>query len=109
MTLINYLPSVLSGRNSEVFPNILRFYLPRGGLVCDLNYGRGKFYQSLEEDNLMIIGCDILPSLPVVIGHIPVLDDLFLVGFVPVKILGILVGAVTFPGFDPLFQLLKPG
>lgn len=47
-------------------------------------------------------------ALPVVVGHIPILNYLLLVCLVPVKLHGILVGTFTFTLPDERFELFKP-
>ena len=64
----NYLPSVLEGRNSEVFRNILRFFAPPPKKVLDLTAGFGKFYEKIDRTQYDITMCDCrhLPNIDVV-------------------------------------------
>jgi len=42
--------SAHTGENSELFPQIMGLYVPRGSIVADVTYGRGVFWRSVEPD-----------------------------------------------------------
>ena len=42
--------SASQGTNDEVFPHILKLYVPKGALVADVTHGRGVFWKQVPKD-----------------------------------------------------------
>jgi hypothetical protein len=49
--------SASQGTNDEVFPQILKLYVPPGALVADVTYGKGVFWKQVPME-----ACHLLPS-----------------------------------------------
>ena len=50
--------NVLLGESSDNLKNLLDFYLPDGGSICDITYGIGSLVSKLEVDRWKVVGCD---------------------------------------------------
>lgn len=67
----NLIFSAHQGRNSEVFPQILKLYVPTGSVIADVTYGKGAFwkdvrtreykYKLLKSDIAHGVDCRMLP------------------------------------------------
>jgi hypothetical protein len=44
----NLLFSAMQGTNNEIFPSIAALYIPRGGVVADITYGKGVFWKQID-------------------------------------------------------------
>ena len=51
--------SAYSGTNDEVFPNVLKLYVPRGSKIADVTFGQGVFWKKVEKDAYKIRPSDI--------------------------------------------------
>lgn len=40
--------SAYQGTNDEVFPQVLALHVPKGSIVCDVTYGKGVFWKSID-------------------------------------------------------------
>jgi hypothetical protein len=49
--------SSYSSTNQEIFPQIIRLYVPRGSMVADVTYGKGVFWRNIPKGEY-----DVLPS-----------------------------------------------
>lgn len=49
------------GRNSDVFPQILKLYVPAGSIIADVTYGKGAFWKDvgLRENEYRLLKSDI--------------------------------------------------
>lgn len=56
---MNYAVTAKVGNNDDLFPDILRLYVPRGSLVADVTWGRGIFWKQVDQDDYRIIRSDI--------------------------------------------------
>jgi hypothetical protein len=44
--------------NSEVFRDILEYYVPVGSAVADLTWGRGIFWRGVDQENYLLTRID---------------------------------------------------
>jgi hypothetical protein len=51
--------SAMTGDNAALFPQILKLYVPEGGRVADVTYGRGVFWKNIPEKTYNIWRLDI--------------------------------------------------
>ena len=47
-----------TGTNADVFPDILRLYLPLGSHVLDMTWGRGVFWRRVPKGDYRLVCCD---------------------------------------------------
>jgi len=47
------------GRNEELFPNILKLYLPNGGNVADITFGKGVFWRNVDKKKYKLTPSDL--------------------------------------------------
>lgn len=46
------------GGNAEVFPQILKLYVPDGSIIADVTYGKGVFWRSVDESKYNLLKSD---------------------------------------------------
>lgn len=51
--------SAYVGSNAEVFPNVLKLYVPDGAVIADVTYGRGVFWRNVNLDDYEIHFSDL--------------------------------------------------
>jgi len=51
--------SAFQGTNDEVFPHVLQLYVPPGGLVADVTFGRGVFWKKILTDAYDVRATDL--------------------------------------------------
>src|SRR2546430_14855665 len=51
--------SASQGTNDEVFPHVLKLYVPEGSLVADVTYGKGVFWKQVPESAYAIRASDL--------------------------------------------------
>src|SRR5436309_518028 len=51
--------SASQATNDEVFPDILKLYVPPGALVADVTYGRGVFWKLVPRDAYDVRATDL--------------------------------------------------
>jgi hypothetical protein len=51
--------SAQQGTNDEIFPSILKLYVPKGSIVADITYGRGVFWRNVPKDHYHVLATDI--------------------------------------------------
>lgn len=47
------------GDNSELFPEVLRLYVPKGSTVADVTYGRGVFWKNIAPGDYRLLASDL--------------------------------------------------
>jgi DNA modification methylase len=47
------------GTSSEIFPQILDLYVPRGSIVADVTYGRGVFWKYIDNSKYRLLATDV--------------------------------------------------
>lgn len=50
------------GTNADLFPDILRLYVPDHSKVLDMTYGRGVFWKNVDKNNYTLIMNDLDPD-----------------------------------------------
>lgn len=51
--------SAVQGTNDELFPAILKLYVPAGGRVADVTFGRGVFWRNVPKHQYQLLATDI--------------------------------------------------
>jgi len=51
-----------AGTNADLFPDILKLYVPEGSRVLDMTYGKGVFWKNVNVDQYDLITNDIHPE-----------------------------------------------
>lgn len=51
--------SAYVGTNDEVFPNVLKLYVPRGSKIADVTFGQGVFWKQVEKGAYKVRPSDI--------------------------------------------------
>src|SRR5579859_4834745 len=51
--------SAHTGINSEIFPNILNLYVPKGSKIADVTYGKGVFWRQVELNDYTLLATDL--------------------------------------------------
>jgi hypothetical protein len=51
--------SALVGDNADLFPQVLRLYVPVGSTVADVTYGRGVFWRDIPETEYKLLTSDV--------------------------------------------------
>jgi hypothetical protein len=51
--------SAYQGTNNDVFPSILKLYVPVGSKVADITYGRGVFWKNVPKDDYRVLATDL--------------------------------------------------
>lgn len=51
--------SALQGSNAEMFPSILELYVPKGGVVADVTYGKGAFWRDVPRTDYELRATDL--------------------------------------------------
>lgn len=51
--------SAFTGTNDEVFPNVLKLYVPRGSKIADVTFGQGVFWKKVEKGAYKVRPSDI--------------------------------------------------
>lgn len=51
--------SAQQGDNSDLFPQILSLYLPKGSKVADVTYGKGVFWQKVDKSQYHLFNTDL--------------------------------------------------
>src|SRR6267154_229143 len=51
--------SAQQGTNDEIFPSILKLYMPRGSKIADITYGGGVFWRSVPKYHYKLLATDI--------------------------------------------------
>src|SRR5437867_2367046 len=51
--------SAYSGANDEVFPNVLKLYVPPGSKIADVTFGQGVFWKKVEKGLYKVRPSDI--------------------------------------------------
>ena len=55
--------TAMQGTNADLFPSVLSIYLPKGGRVLDMTYGRGVFWKNVDLRNIILTRNDIAKDL----------------------------------------------
>lgn len=55
--------SASQGTNDEIFPAILKLYVPAGGRVADVTFGRGVFWRNVPRNLYQVLATDIRTGL----------------------------------------------
>lgn len=55
--------TAMQGTNADLFPSVLSLYLPKGGRVLDMTFGRGVFWKNVDLSNIQLIRNDIAKDL----------------------------------------------
>ncbi len=50
--------SAHQGTNDDVFPEVLKLYVPKGSTVADVTYGKGVFWKKVEKDDYVLKATD---------------------------------------------------
>lgn len=58
---MNPILTCVKGSNADLFPDILKLYVPKGSVILDATYGRGVFWKKVnqEENDYLLIKNDI--------------------------------------------------
>jgi hypothetical protein len=59
ITTSNLILSAYVGNNDEVFPRILKLYVPTGSVVADVTYGKGVFWRRIPKNAYILKASDI--------------------------------------------------
>jgi hypothetical protein len=51
--------SAQEGTNSDLFPQILRLYVPDGSAIADVTYGKGVFWKNVDQNRYRLLKSDI--------------------------------------------------
>jgi tRNA G10 N-methylase Trm11 len=51
--------SATVGRNSSIFPDVLRLHVPRGAIIADVTYGKGVFWQQVDLEDYELRATDL--------------------------------------------------
>lgn len=51
--------SAMQGVNFDIFPSIAALYIPRGGVVADITYGKGVFWRNINTRNFILKKSDL--------------------------------------------------
>lgn len=51
--------SAYTGKNSDVFPQILQLFVPDGATIADVTYGKGVFWQQVDRTKYTLFPSDI--------------------------------------------------
>jgi len=51
--------SASTGTNDEVFPNVLKLYVPAGSKIADVTFGQGVFWKKVEKDAYRVRPSDL--------------------------------------------------
>jgi tRNA G10 N-methylase Trm11 len=57
-----YVLTCKQGTNADLFPDILKLYVPEESTVLDATYGRGVFWKNIDEKSYTLIRNDLDPS-----------------------------------------------
>jgi len=49
------------GRNADLFPDVLRIYVPDGSSVLDATWGHGKFWTHIPDQSYRLVASDVRP------------------------------------------------
>lgn len=49
------------GTNADLFPDILKLYVPEGSLIADVTWGKGVFWKNVDTDLYTVVASDVLP------------------------------------------------
>src|SRR5439155_1395635 len=77
--------SASQGTNDEVFPHILKLYVPKGALVADVTHGRGasEAYRILKPEGIYVVKCqDEVCANQQRLTHVEIVNALTALGFV---------------------------
>lgn len=55
--------SAMQGTNDEIFPAILKLYVPVGGRVADVTFGRGVFWRNVPKHHYQVLATDVRTGL----------------------------------------------
>lgn len=55
----NLIHSAHEGSNSDLFPNILELYVPKGSTIADVTYGKGVFWKKVEIHEYNLLATDL--------------------------------------------------
>jgi hypothetical protein len=55
--------TAMQGTNADLFPSVLSIYLPKGGRVLDMTYGRGVFWKKADMSKIDLVRNDIAKDL----------------------------------------------
>lgn len=50
-------------KNSELFPQVLRLYVPKGSTVADVTYGTGVFWKNIPKGEYRLVATDLLDGV----------------------------------------------
>ena len=50
--------SAHQGTNDDVFPEVLKLYVPKGSTVADVTYGKGVFWKKVKKDDYVLKATD---------------------------------------------------
>jgi len=62
-TTSNLILSAYVGNNDEVFPKILKLYVPKNSVVADVTYGKGVFWHLVPKDTYRVKASDIVTGV----------------------------------------------
>jgi hypothetical protein len=51
--------SAEEGTNSDLFPQILRLYIPDGSVIADVTFGKGVFWKNVDQNKYRLLKSDI--------------------------------------------------
>lgn len=55
----NLVFSAYTAQNCDVFPEILKLYVPNGSVIADVTYGKGVFWKKVDLEQYELLGTDI--------------------------------------------------
>lgn len=55
----DYVVTAKVGNNDDVFPGILKLYVPKGSIIADVTYGRGIFWKQINDYDYTILRSDL--------------------------------------------------
>jgi hypothetical protein len=61
------------GNNSDIFPEVLRLYVPNGSRIADVTYGRGVFWKNIPAKRFRLHPSDL--STGIDCRHLPYAND----------------------------------
>lgn len=60
---MNPVLTAVQGTNADLFPSVLKLYVPEGSRVLDMTYARGVFWNNVDTSKYDLIANDISPDL----------------------------------------------
>ena len=61
------------GNNADLFPKILKLYVPKGSVVADVTYGKGGFWKKIHNGNYILKASDI--KMGINLSNLPYQDS----------------------------------